>query len=61
MNEQIVQSVISDLGNTIAQLHVDLAMERATVKELVKELEEAKKTIERFSAPTEAIEPSEEI
>ena len=61
MNEQIVQSVVSDLGNTIAQLHVDLAMERATVKELVKELEEAKKTIERLSAPVEAIEPSEEV
>lgn len=60
MNEQAIQSIVSDLGYTIAQLHIDLATERANVKELAKELEQAKKTIESLSAPVEVIAPDKE-
>lgn len=39
MNEKIIQSIVSDLGGTIAQLHIDLASERATCKDLVSQIE----------------------
>lgn len=39
MNEQLLQAIITNLGNTIAQLNIDLAAERAQTKQLVEELE----------------------
>lgn len=39
MNEQLIQAIITNLGNTIAQLNIDLAAERAQTKQLVEELE----------------------
>lgn len=53
MNEQMIQSIVSDLGNTIAQLYIDLATERASVKELAKQLEEAKGQIAKLSKQLE--------
>ena len=40
MNEQLIQTIITNLGNTIAQLNIDLAAERAQIKQLVEELEQ---------------------
>lgn len=39
MNEQIMQELIVDLGNTIAQQTIDMAFLKAANKELQKELE----------------------
>lgn len=39
MNEQIMQELITDLGNTIAQQTIDIAFLKAANKELQKELE----------------------
>lgn len=39
MNEQIMQELIADLGNTIAQQTIDMAFLKAANKELQKELE----------------------
>lgn len=39
MNEQIMQELITDLGNTIAQQTIDMAFLKAANKELQKELE----------------------
>lgn len=39
MNEQIMQELIADLGNTIAQQAIDMALLKATNRELQKELE----------------------
>lgn len=39
MNEQLLQAIITNLGNTIAQLNIDLAAERAQTKQLIEELE----------------------
>lgn len=39
MNEQLIQAMITNLGNTIAQLNIDLAAERAQTKQLIEELE----------------------
>lgn len=44
MNEQITQSIISDLGNTIAQLTIDLAYQRAYTQELMREIQELKES-----------------
>lgn len=38
MNEQIMQELIADLGNTIAQQTIDMAFLKAANKELQKEL-----------------------
>ena len=46
MNEQTVQLIISNLGETIAQLHVNFAIEKANVKQLSEELELAKQELE---------------
>lgn len=40
MNEQIIDLTISQLGNTIAQLSIDLAVARATNEDLSKKLQE---------------------
>ena len=39
MNEQIMQELITDLGNTIAQQSIDMALLKATNRELQRELE----------------------
>lgn len=39
MNEQIMQELIADLGNTIAQQSIDMALLKATNRELQRELE----------------------
>lgn len=39
MNEQIMQELVADLGNTIAQQTIDMAFLKAANKELQKELE----------------------
>ena len=39
MNEQIMQELIAELGNTIAQQSIDMAFLKAANKELQKELE----------------------
>lgn len=39
MNEQIMQELVADLGNTIAQQSIDMAFLKATNRELQKELE----------------------
>ena len=40
MNENIIQGMITNLGNTIAQLNIDLAAERAQSRLLAEELEQ---------------------
>lgn len=45
MNEQTVQLIISNLGETIAQLHVNFAVEKANVKQLSEELELTKQEL----------------
>lgn len=39
MNEQIMQELVAELGNTIAQQTIDMAFLKATNRELQKELE----------------------
>lgn len=39
MNEQIMQELVADLGNTIAQQSIDMALLKATNRELQRELE----------------------
>lgn len=39
MNEQIMQELVAELGNTIAQQTIDMAFLKAANKELQKELE----------------------
>lgn len=39
MNEQVMQELVADLGNTIAQQSIDMAFLKAANKELQKELE----------------------
>lgn len=39
MNEQIMQELVAELGNTIAQQSIDMAFLKAANKELQKELE----------------------
>lgn len=39
MNEQIMQELVAELGNTIAQQSIDMALLKATNRELQKELE----------------------
>ena len=50
MNEQIIDSTISQLGNTIAQLSIDLAVARATSEDLLKKVQELEAELE---APVE--------
>lgn len=39
MSEKMMQDIILDLGNTIAQLNIDLAVERANHKASVENLQ----------------------
>ncbi len=56
MNEQLIQTIITNLGNTIAQLNIDLAAERAQTKQLVEELEKMSAEINELRAVNESTE-----
>lgn len=56
MNEQLIQAVITNLGNTIAQLNIDLAAERAQTKQLVEELEKMNAELNELRAANESTE-----
>ena len=54
MNENIIQGMITNLGNTIAQLNIDLAAERAQIKQLVEELEQMSAELNELRAANES-------
>lgn len=56
MNEQLIQAMITNLGNTIAQLNIDLAAERAQTKQLVEELEKMNAELNELRAANESTE-----
>ena len=56
MNEQLIQAVITNLGNTIAQLNIDLAAERAQTKQLVEELEKMSAELNELKIANESTE-----
>lgn len=56
MNEQLIQAIITNLGNTIAQLNIDLAAERAQTKQLVEELEKMSAELNELRAANESTE-----
>lgn len=56
MNEQLLQAIITNLGNTIAQLNIDLAAERAQTKQLVEELEKMNAELNELRAANESTE-----
>lgn len=56
MNEQLIQSTISNLGEIIAQLNITLSMERAQFGQLVEELEATKAELEKLKASDETKE-----
>ena len=56
MNEQLIQTIITNLGNTIAQLNIDLAAERAQTKQLVEELENMSAELNKLRAVNESTE-----
>ena len=56
MNEQLIQTIITNLGNTIAQLNIDLAAERAQTKQLVEELERMSTELNELRAVNESTE-----
>lgn len=56
MNEQLIQIIITNLGNTIAQLNIDLAAERAQTKQLVEELEKMSAELNELRAVNESTE-----
>ena len=56
MNEQLIQAVITNLGNTIAQLNIDLAAERAQTKQLVEELEKMNAELNELKVANESTE-----
>lgn len=58
MNEQLIQTIITNLGNTIAQLNIDLAAERAQIKQLVEELEQLREEVQKHRG-IEAMEAKE--
>ena len=60
MNEQIMQELITDLGNTIAQQSIDMALLRATNRELQKELERVNAELAKLAVnETEGVESVE--
>ena len=60
MNEQIMQELIADLGNTIAQQSIDMALLRATNRELQKELERVNAELAKLAVnETEGVESVE--
>ena len=56
MNEQLIQAIITNLGNTIAQLTRDLSAERAQTKQLVEELEKMSAELNELRAANESTE-----
>ena len=56
MNEQLIQAMITNLGNTIAQLNIDLAAERAQTKQLIEELEKMNAELNELRAANESTE-----
>lgn len=56
MNEQLIQAIITNLGNTTAQLNIDLAAERAQTKQLVEELEKMNAELNELRAANESTE-----
>ena len=56
MNEQLIQAIITNLGNTIAQLNIDLAAERAQTKQLVEELEKMNAELNELKVTNESTE-----
>ena len=56
MNEQLIQAVITNLGNTIAQLNIDLAAERAQTKQLVEKLKKMSAELNELRAANESTE-----
>lgn len=60
MNEQIMQELVADLGNTIAQQSIDMALLRATNRELQKELERVNAELAKLAVnETEGVESVE--
>lgn len=60
MNEQVMQELVADLGNTIAQQSIDMALLRATNRELQKELERVNAELAKLSVnETEGVESVE--
>jgi hypothetical protein len=58
MNENIIQGMITNLGNTIAQLNIDLAAERAQSRLLAEELEQLREEVQKHRG-IEAMEAKE--
>ena len=56
MNENIIQGMITNLGNTIAQLNIDLAAERAQSRLLAEELERMSTELNELRAVNESTE-----
>lgn len=54
MNEQLIQTIITNLGNTIAQLNIDLAAERAQTKQLIEELEKMNAELNELKVANES-------
>lgn len=60
MNEQIMQELIADLGNTIAQQTIDMALLKATNRELQRELERVNAELAKLAVnETEGVESVE--
>lgn len=60
MNEQIMQELIADLGNTIAQQTIDMAFLKAANKELQRELEKVNAELAKLAVnETEGVESVE--
>lgn len=60
MNEQIMQELVADLGNTIAQQSIDMALLKATNRELQRELERVNAELAKLTVnETEGVESVE--
>ena len=59
MNEQIMQELVADLGNTIAQQAIDMALLKATNRELQKELERVNAELAKLAAKEEGVDSVE--
>ena len=60
MNEQIMQELVAELGNTIAQQSIDMALLKATNRELQRELERVNAELAKLTVnETEGVESVE--
>lgn len=60
MNEQIMQELVAELGNTIAQQSIDMALLKATNRELQRELEKVNAELAKLTVnETEGVESVE--